>query len=114
MTLAAPLFAHFAAPKTRLEKGRQAALVQRLSLSFFGGLGPGFSKRNWVRSLMACARIRPFCRQCPMVFIEGPHACSINSRRGTRYIKTAASIAGDPFCAQAPLGSTLASALALL
>src|SRR5437868_5620637 len=39
---------------------------------FLGGFGPGSSKRNWVRSLMAWALIKPSCRQCPTVFIETP------------------------------------------
>jgi len=46
---------------------------------FLGGFGTGFSKRNWFRSLMASARIRPFRRQSEIVFIETPHAFAISS-----------------------------------
>ena len=46
---------------------RQALLPEFVRLCFLCGFGPGSSKRNWVRSLMACARIRPFCRQSDTV-----------------------------------------------
>src|SRR5262249_44517404 len=45
----------------------QAALLATLRACFFGGFGPGSSKRNCVRSIMGWAWINPFRRQWPMV-----------------------------------------------
>jgi hypothetical protein len=39
---------------------RQALLPEFVRPCFLCGFGPGSSQRNWVRSLMACARMRPF------------------------------------------------------
>src|SRR5436190_1523943 len=50
-----------------------------LRTCFLGGLGPGSSKRNWFRSLMACARIRTFRRQSEIVFVETPHLFAIST-----------------------------------
>jgi hypothetical protein len=57
---------------------RQATVFPILRTCFFGGFRPGSSKRNWLRSLIAWARIKPFCRQCPIVFIETPQALAIS------------------------------------
>jgi hypothetical protein len=56
----------------------QAARPEIIRVCFLGALGPGCSKRNWVRSLMACAHSRPFCRHSEMVLVETSHACAIS------------------------------------
>src|SRR5688500_3608475 len=75
------VFIHRQTPPIRnpdFKSVRQAALSEAFRLCFFGGVGPGCSKRNWVRSLMACARIKLFCRQWLIVFIETPQARAIS------------------------------------
>ena len=54
-------------------------LREHFRACFLRGFGPGFSKRNWFRSLMACARIRPFRRQSEIVFVETSHCRAISN-----------------------------------
>ena len=65
-------------PDTHLgETMCQIALPDSLRMCFLGGLGPVSSKRNWVRSLMAYARTKPFRRQWLIVLIETPQTRAI-------------------------------------